>query len=54
MTSSNATAEPATAVRTPDEHIPEAAEAAPATPAFELLPVVGEAFGVCDLDGVCS
>lgn len=31
-----------------------AASASPATPSrFELLPT-GEAFGVCDLDGVCS
>jgi hypothetical protein len=56
MTSSNAIAEPAQVVGSPAEKTTEAVGAAtsplPTSP-FELLPT-GEAFGVCDLDGVCS
>jgi hypothetical protein len=53
MTSSNAIAEAAPVVDAPAEHIPDAVDGGPATPSpFELLPV-GEAFGVCDLDGEC-
>ncbi|MDR7383907.1 hypothetical protein [Promicromonospora iranensis] len=54
MTSSNAIADPASAVGSPAEKTPEAVDGAPATTSpFELLPA-GESFGVCDLDGVCS
>lgn len=54
MTSSNATAEPAPAVDLPAEQSPETVGDGPVNPSpFELLPT-GEAFGVCDLDGVCS
>lgn len=56
MTSSNVIADPALVVASPAEKSTEAVDAAasplPASP-FELLPS-GEAFGVCDLDGVCS
>ena len=58
MTSSNAVVEPvrevdAPAVETPAAETPEAVDGGPTTPApFELLPV-GEAFGVCNLDGEC-
>ncbi len=58
MTSSNAVVEPiravdALAIGTPEAETPEAVDGGPTTPApFELLPV-GEAFGVCDLDGEC-
>lgn len=56
MTSSNAVAEPAVVVDAPAEHTPEAADGGPAaqfnTSPFEFLPV-GDAFGVCDLDGEC-
>ncbi|MFJ3405664.1 hypothetical protein [Promicromonospora sp. NPDC090134] len=38
-------------VPAPAEVTPDAAPAAPSP--FELLPV-GEAFGVCSVDGVCS
>ena len=56
MTSSNVLADPTPVVDSPAENTLEAAgTAASATPTspFELLPT-GEAFGVCDLDGVCS
>ena len=56
MTSSNVIADPAPVVASSAEKSTEAVDAAaspvPASP-FELLPT-GEAFGVCDLDGVCS
>jgi hypothetical protein len=56
MTSSNVIADPAPVVASPAEKSTEAVDAAasplPTSP-FELLPT-GEAFGVCDLDGVCS
>lgn len=56
MTSSNVIADPASVVGSPAEKTTEAVDAvaspAPTSP-FELLPT-GEAFGVCDLDGVCS
>jgi len=56
MTSSNAIAEPTPVVDVPAEHIPEAVDRGPATRSntspFEFLPV-GEAFGVCDVDGEC-
>lgn len=42
------------AVQAPAEVTPEAVDGAPALRSpFELLPV-GEAFGVCSVDGVCS
>ena len=42
------------AVQAPAEVMPEAVDGAPAVRSpFELLPV-GEAFGVCSVDGVCS
>ncbi|MFI9486913.1 hypothetical protein ACIG47_11025 [Promicromonospora sp. NPDC052451] len=54
MTSSNSVAEPAPVAEAAHEPAPETAGTTPVTPMpFELLPV-GEAFGVCDLDGVCS
>jgi hypothetical protein len=56
MTSSNVIADPVPVVGSPAEKTTEAVDAAvspmPTSP-FELLPT-GEAFGVCDLDGVCS
>lgn len=58
MTSSNAIIEPvravdAPAIETPAAETPGAVDGGPATPTpFKLLPV-GEAFGVCDLDGEC-
>lgn len=56
MTSSNATAVSAPAAEAPTEPTPAAADAAladrPAPAPFEFLPV-GEAFGVCDVDGEC-
>jgi hypothetical protein len=56
MTPSNVIADPAPVVGSPAEKTTEAVDAAtsptPTSP-FELLPT-GEAFGVCDLDGVCS
>lgn len=56
MTSSNVIADPAPVVGSPAEKTTEAGDAVtsptPTSP-FELLPT-GEAFGVCDLDGVCS
>ncbi|MEV0894923.1 hypothetical protein [Promicromonospora sp. NPDC050262] len=42
------------AVQAPAEVMPVAVDGAPAVRSpFELLPV-GEAFGVCSVDGVCS
>jgi len=56
MTSSNAVTEPAPVVDAPAEHTPAAVDGGPAarfnTAPFEFLPV-GEAFGVCDVDGEC-
>jgi hypothetical protein len=55
MTSSNAIAEPTPVVDIPAD-TPEAVDGGPATLSntspFEFLPV-GEAFGVCDIDGEC-
>lgn len=56
MTSSNVIADPAPVVDSPAEKTTEAVDGLTTTPTaspFELLPT-GEAFGVCDLDGVCS
>lgn len=56
MTSSNAVTEPAPVVDAPAEHTATAVDGGPATRSntspFEFLPV-GEAFGVCDVDGEC-
>lgn len=52
MTSSNAIADPVPLADAPAE-APEAVDNGSATPSpFQLLPV-GDAFGVCDLDGEC-
>jgi hypothetical protein len=57
MTSSNAIAEPAPVVDVPAEHTPETVDGGTATQSnsapFEFLPA-GEAFGVCDVNGVCA
>jgi hypothetical protein len=53
MTSSNAIADATPVADAPAEQSPETLHDAPATPSpFQLLPV-GEAFGVCGLDGEC-
>lgn len=54
MKTSDTVAEATPVVETPAEVTPGVVDGAPVAPSpFELLPV-GEAFGVCSVDGVCS
>lgn len=56
MTSSNAVTDPAPVAGTPAEPAPAVVDGGPVAPfntaPFEFLPV-GDAFGVCDVDGEC-